>query len=170
MVAHEYAKAIYDLAREENKTKDFKDCFDALVKTLNKDFLDLLSSPFIVKDEKKEMVKKVYSSLDEDFIYFLYVLIDHNRFMLVEEIKKEFDKLVSKYQNIVEVKLVSATELTKATILKYKERLEEKYIGKTIEIVNIIKPELIGGMQVIIDDEALDASVIHTLNMLKESI
>lgn len=170
MVAHEYAKAIYDLAREENKTKEFKDCFNALIETLNKDFLDLLSSPFIIKNEKKEMVKKVYSSFDEDFIHFLYVLIDHNRIMLVEDIKKEFDKLVSEYQNIIEVKLVSATELTKTQMNKYKQRLEEKYIGKTIEIVNIIKPELIGGMQVIVDDEALDASVIHTLNMLKESI
>lgn len=170
MVAHEYAKAIYDLAREENKTKEFKDCFNALIETLNKDFLDLLSSPFIIKNEKKEMVKKVYSSFDEDFIHFLYVLIDHNRIMLIEDIKKEFDKLVSEYQNIIEVKLVSATELTKTQMNKYKQRLEEKYIGKTIEIVNIIKPELIGGMQVIVDDEALDASVIHTLNMLKESI
>ena len=47
--------------------------------------------------------------------------------------------------------------------------LEEKY-GKTVEIKNKIKPELIGGIQVIVNDESLDASVIHALNMLKESI
>lgn len=170
MVANEYAKAIYDLAREENKTKEFKDCFNALIETLNKEFLDLLSSPVLVKEEKKKMVKKVYSSFDDDFIYFLFVLVDHNRFNLVEDIKREYDKLVSIYHNIIEVKLVSATELTKSQMNKYKQELEKKYIGKTIEVINIIKPELIGGIQVIIDDEALDASVIHTLNMLKESI
>ena len=169
MVENEYAKAIYELAIEEGKTKEFKEYFNALKETLTDEFVTLLSSPSIIKDEKKTMVKNVYHSFDETFINFLYVLIDHNRFNKILDIKKIYDKLLLEYDNIVQVRLISATELTKAELAKYKMTLEEKY-GKTVEIKNKIKPELIGGIQVIVNDESLDASVIHALNMLKESI
>ena len=169
MVENEYAKAIYELALEEGKTKEFKECFSAVKETLTDEFVTLLSSPFVLKEEKKEMVKKVYHSFDETFIDFLFVLIDHNRFNKILEIKKDYDKLLLEFENILQVKLISATELTKSQLAKYKATLEEKY-GKTIEIKNKVKPELIGGVQVIVNDESLDASVIHALNMLKESI
>ena len=74
------------------------------------------------------------------------------------------------YENVLQIKIVSATKLTAAQLDRYKKQYEEKYIGKTIEIVNKVKEELIGGIQVIIDDESIDASVKNTLSMLKESI
>ena len=170
MVENEYARAVYELALEEKKTKEFKEYFNALVETLTDDYLSVISSPFIIKEEKKKMIDKIYHSFDKTFIHFLYVLIDHNRFNKIERIKKEYDKLMLEYENVLQIKIVSAEELSNEQLGKYKKQFEEKYIGKTIEIVNKVKKELIGGIQVIIDDEAIDASVKNALGMLKESI
>ena len=170
MVENEYARAIYELALEERKTKEFKEYFNAIVDTLTDEYLAVISSPFIIKDEKKKMIDKIYQSFDKTFIHFLYVLIDHNRFNKIVRIKKEYDKFMLEYENVLQIKIVSATKLTAAQLDRYKKQYEEKYIGKTIEIVNKVKEELIGGIQVIIDDESIDASVKNTLSMLKESI
>lgn len=169
MVEQEYAKALYEISLEENKTKEFKEYFNAIKDTLEDDFLTLIASPAIIKEEKKKMVANIYHSFDETFINFLYVLIDHNRFNMIVAISKQYDKLILEHENILQVRIISAEPLTKAQLEKYKSTLEVKY-GKTIEIINKVKPELIGGITVIVNGEALDVSVLHALNMLKESI
>ena len=75
MVESEYAKAVFDLAKEENKIEVFTNCFNAVIDTKTKEFSDILVSPFIHKEEKKRILSKVYHSLDETFLHFLYVLI-----------------------------------------------------------------------------------------------
>ena len=105
MVGNEYAKAIYELAHENNKIKIFSDCFMAVSQTAinNKDFMEIMLSPVINKKEKKEVIKKVYSSLDADFINFLYVIIDHNRFSIFEEIYDAYESLILTDKNIVAI-------------------------------------------------------------------
>ena len=94
MVEQEYAKALYEISLEENKTKEFKEYFNAIKDTLEDDFLTLIASPAIIKEEKKKMVANIYHSFDETFINFLYVLIDHNRFNMIVAISKQYDKLI----------------------------------------------------------------------------
>ncbi|MCR5647031.1 MAG: F0F1 ATP synthase subunit delta, partial [Acholeplasmatales bacterium] len=90
MIDSEYAKAIYELALEEKKVDLFWDYFIVVDKTNdNPDFRKIMASPTIDNKEKKEIVKKVYHALDDTFLNFLYVLIDHNRFNLCDEIGHE---------------------------------------------------------------------------------
>ena len=53
MVWLEYAKAVYELAVEENKINVFKECFKTVTTTVTKEFQDILTSPFINKEKKK---------------------------------------------------------------------------------------------------------------------
>ena len=59
MVEAEYARAIYDLAQEENKVNLILDCFHAVNETLNKEFMDIMASPYIDKVEKKSIISRV---------------------------------------------------------------------------------------------------------------
>lgn len=172
MVGNEYAKAIYELAQETNKIKKFSECFVAVSQTAfnNKDFMEILTSPVINTKEKKEIIKNVYSSLDEDFVNFLYVIIDHNRFSLFNDIYDEYENLVLSDKNIIKAKIFSAYELKDEQMKEIISALEFKYKNKTIEAENIINPELIGGVTVLINNESVDLSLKNSLTKLKESI
>lgn len=78
MVELEYAKAIYDLAKEENKIEKINECFILVNESIkNNEFIDLLDSPKLTKEEKKKILAKVYGKLESLFLDFLYVLIDN---------------------------------------------------------------------------------------------
>jgi len=172
VVGNEYAKAIYELAHENNKIKVFSDCFMAVSQTAlsNKDFMEIMVSPIINKKEKKEVIKKVYSSLDEDFINFLYVIIDHNRFSIFEEIYDAYESLILTDKNIVKATVFSAKELNANQTKEVIKALEVRYSGKKIEAEYIINPELIGGIRVLVNNESVDLSLKASLDKLKESL
>lgn len=170
MVENEYAKAVFELAKEEDKVLVFDECFHAVIDTLNSEFLEIINSSFITKEEIKKMVGKVYKSLDETFIHFLFVLVDHSRFGKIADIYKEYDKLVQMDNNILKVELISASSLTKAKLKSFEESLSLKYPGKKILITNTINQDLIGGVIIKTDEKSMDASVLGTLNKIRESI
>ena len=171
MVESEYAKAIYELALEENKDQKFKDCFNALLEGLkNQDFYNILTSPFIDVNKKKSLIDTVFSKLDTTFINFIKVLLDHNRISLASYINENYNKLMLEHNDIMKIDVVSAVELNSMQMINLSKSLQEKYSGKKIEIENIIDPELIGGIQVISNGESLDMSLKASLERLKDSL
>ena len=170
MVESEYAKAVFDLAKEENKIEVFTQCFNAVIDTKTKEFSDILVSPFIHKEEKKRILSKVYHSLDETFLHFLYVLIDHNRFDKMNDIYKEYEKLVLKDNNILRVKLISIDLIKPKRLKEFEETLLNKYPNMKIEIINEINPNLIGGVQILMDDASIDASIKGTLDKIRGTL
>ena len=134
---------------------------------------DLGSQYYVIrinKNEKKEIIKNVYKSLDSDFISFLFVIIDHNRFNIFKNIYDEYENLILTDKNIVRAQIFSAVELTNAQMKEVIKALESRYNDKKIEAENIINPELIGGIRVLVNNESVDLSLKTSLNKLKESI
>ena len=171
MVENEYAKAIYELALEEKKEQQFKDCFSALLEGLkNKDFYNVLTSPFIDVNKKKDLIDTVFHNLDNTFINFIKVLLDHNRIMLASNISDIFNKLILEHNDIMKIDIVSAVKLNSMQMINLSKSLQLKYSGKKIELENIIDPNLIGGIQVISNGESLDMSLKASLDRLKDSL
>lgn len=171
MVEKEYAKAIFELAKEENKIDVFDKCFDAVVETSNnEEFMEIILTPSLSRDEKKEVIKKVYKSLDKTFIDFLFVLLDHNRFELIEKIYDEYKKNVLFDKDTIRVKVYSAKELTDKELKDISKSLAIRFNNKKLAINNIVNPELIGGVRVVCNHEAIDLSLKASLDKLKESL
>lgn len=170
MVEAEYARAIYDLAQEENKVNLILDCFHAVNETLNKEFMDIMASPYIDKVEKKSIISRVYKSLDTTFINFLYVLIDHNRFIKFKEIYNNYNMIFLENKNIVRIQIISVKELSKTQIKSLEESLKLKYANKKLEIENIVDSNIIGGIQILSNGESVDLSLKTALKRIKESL
>ncbi len=171
MVEAEYAKAIYELALEEKKVELFWDYFIAIDKTDDDpEFRKIMSSPIIDAKEKKEIIKKVYYKLDETFLNFLYVIIDHNRFDSFNGIGHEYRKLVRKEKNIMFIDVISANELTEKHQAKIVKVLKAKYSDKTLQFKYIVKPDLLGGIQIISNGESIDMSLKAALDRIKEEL
>lgn len=171
MIEYEYAKAIYELAVEEDKEKIFNECFKALLESLkSKEFMDILTSPFINKLEKKKIINNVYNSFDDTFINFMLVIIDHNRFSYIKQIYNEYNKLILNEHNILRAQIISAKKLDNNQLKHYVEVLSNRYENKQIELENIIDEKIIGGIQLVCNGESIDISLKNSLDKLKKSI
>ena len=171
MVELEYAKAIYDLAKEENKIEKINECFILVNESIkNNEFIDLLDSPKLTKEEKKKILAKVYGKLESLFLDFLYVLIDNNRFKLINEILNEYNKLIQEEHNILHIEAFSVKPLSKEQLKNLKESLAYYYKDKTLEIENIVNPDLIGGVRIECNGKTLDMTLKNTLVKMKDML
>lgn len=171
MVENEYAQAIYDLAKEENKIDIINECFIVVNKSIeNNDFMELLSSPKITKEEKKNILTKVYGKLDSLFLDFMYVLIDNNRINRISYIYDYYNQLIKIEHNILHIEAYSVKELTKTQIDNLRKTLSSYYNGKTLEIENIVDPKLIGGVRIECNGKTLDVTLKKSLANMKDSL
>lgn len=171
MIEAEYAKAIYELALEEKKEDIFEKCFSIVISTLeNEEYYKVLTSPFIEATEKKNLITKVYEKLDQTFVYFLCVLVENNRISCIHEIYEAYNQYLLSHRDIVHIQIESAVELTSLQMINLTESLQNKYIGKKIELENIIDPKLIGGIHIVSNGKSIDMSLKNSLTKLKDSL
>ena len=92
----------------------------------------------------------------------------NRRLNLFPEIYEEFSRLFKQYQNILEVEVISAVKTQKAQIDRLKAVIEKKYPGKRIAIRETIKEQILGGFQIKVGSEIIDASLKNQLEKLKK--
>ncbi|MBR4495733.1 MAG: ATP synthase F1 subunit delta [Acholeplasmatales bacterium] len=173
MVENEYAKALYEIAQENKKEEQYRDYFRILMTLYfeDEDFKKLLNSPFIDKDEKKTFLKNTFGKVfDEDFLNFLYVVIDHNRAYKLVDIKDEYKKLVLNFSGIVRIYVKSARELSLKELKDIEISLKDRYPGKKLELRNEVDEALIGGIRITANDESIDLSLKSSLEKLKSAL
>ncbi|MTN18010.1 F0F1 ATP synthase subunit delta, partial [Turicibacter sanguinis] len=63
-IASTYAKALYDIALEENVLEEVKNDFNVIVSSIKEQpqFLNVLTLPKLDKEEKKQLIKSIFSS------------------------------------------------------------------------------------------------------------
>lgn len=172
MIEYEYAKALFELAQEENKINVFLEQLNAIVDTTSKErqFMQIMSCPTIEKNEKIKIVNKVFGKLDDTIVNFLKLLVNNHRFTLIESINEEFLKLYEENKRIVNLEVISSELLNKSQLKLITKRLEGRYPGKELKIENSVNPKILGGLQIICNGESLDLSLKGQLDRLKESL
>lgn len=172
MVEYEYAKALFDLAIEEKKTEVFLDYLNKImdVTSTNKDFFKLLSSPLVEVNQKIDIINKVFDQMDSTFINFLCVLVKNNRFVQLEQIIEEYNQLVSDYNSILPIEVISSEKLSKSRLKEITDLLKVRYPNKKLQIENTVNPKILYGLQVICNGQSLDISLKTRLTKLKNSL
>lgn len=168
-----YANAIFTIdSNKETQAKYYKQiaALDAMNST-NADFARVLSERFIDKDERKELAKTVLTEygFDPIVIYWVWTIIDNNAYD-----KFHFIALICKniYYNIfdiVRVKIVSASALDENQITKIKTFLTNK-LQKQIDVEWEIKPNLIGGLQIHLNNKTYTNTFKSKLVNLKREL
>ena len=172
MVEYEYAKALFELAIEEKKTELFLDSLNGIldVMSANKDFYKMIASPLVDMNEKLKVIREVFSSMDPTFKEFLSVLVKNNRFVLMEQITEEYNQMLSDYNSILKIEVISSEKLTKERLVEVTKSLEQRYPNKKLKIENTVNPKILSGLQIICNGESLDMSLKNRLTKLKNSL
>lgn len=167
-----YAVALFELANEANKLEFYQEETKAISNILkdNKEFLNLLTNQFVNKDEKKELLDKVFKNkIDNMILNFLKLLVDKSRFNNSIDIFKEFNSLANEKRGIKEGILYTASSLDDKKIEAIEAKIA-KNLGKKVELSVVIDESLIGGFKVVISDLVIDNSIKNKLESLKNDL
>lgn len=167
-IAARYAKALFELARENNLLSAVNN--DMVVLTnicdTNKDFAHLLESPIISQAKKTEVFKSIFFTEFNQISYnFLAIIIKKRRESMVKEIAIEFINLYKDHLNIKTVLLKTATEPNDAIVVQLKKILKEQ-LKAEIDLVKIVNSNLIGGFIINYEDRQYDSSIRRNINRL----
>ena len=171
MVAKEYSKALHELAEELKVVDLIKDEFKEVINLLkDKELMEFFTSPVIKANEKKEVISKSFKGFNKDFVHFLYVLIDNNRFNGINEIYNEFININLEKNNTISIKLFSAELLKETEVKRILDLLKNRFNNKKIVYENIVDSSLIGGIRVLANDTEININAKDSILNLKNSL
>ena len=168
----QYARAFFDIVKEDKTLNEAKDSFDVFVDVLKRenDFWSLLNSPQVKLDEKKEIIKKSFHECLSDFILFIYVVLDNGRINRILEIYKEFIYLFNEENKIKVIEILSASQLSSDEEERLYNSLRKCYEGHEVVIHNKIDPKIIGGYHILVNGVSIDLSVKRKLTNLQKHV
>jgi F-type H+-transporting ATPase subunit delta len=171
LIAKRYAKALFDFSLEMNKVEDVKADMELLLSVCesNADFRQLLRSPVIRTEKKQHVMQSLFKDkVNEISSRYLDIIIRKKRENQIEHIAEEYILAYKKFKNIITVHFASASAITDEIRKKVINLLEEQTKG-SIELIEEVKKELVGGFVMNYDDYKYDASIAHQLRKLKKS-
>ena len=166
-----YAKAMYDIANEENSINEvYKDM--NFINELNSgslDFKNLLSNSQINFQDKKKLILsfiKQSNALSEKLID---LLIHNKRVKIIGDIASSFIQLYNKHNNIKEATIITASPINNELESKILSMINIKD-ANSVNITNVVNPNIIGGFIVRFDGKEYNASIKQNLNNLKTEL
>ena len=166
-----YAKAMYDIAIEENFINEvYKDM--SLIKDLYGDSLDfksLLSNSQINYQDKKKAILSLLENNNTITEKLIDLLIHNKRVPIISDIAISFIQLYNKHNDIKEATVITASPINEdlKSIILSKINISDP---KSISLTNIIDSSIIGGFIIRFDGKEYNASVKQNLNNLKKEL
>lgn len=166
-----YAKALLELAQEQNKTEVVESNMLDVVRASNDthDFQVFLNSPIIKADKKINILNQLFSNFDSLTKSFLELITKNGRERLITEIANSFLSQLKDLRGIVPVSITSASPLDSKTREVILSKLNATVSGK-LEVEEIIDKAIIGGFVIRMGDKQIDASVLSQLNRMKQEL
>ena len=166
-----YARALFDAALEENRVEQVREQLEQLVEAEAEvpELRELLRNPQLDARTRRAALKDLLSDADELLRNFLLVLVDKGRTGQLEEIAREFERLVAEHEGIVHAELTTAVELSDDEARELLEQIE-KASGRKVEATRKVDPDLIGGVVLQAGTLRVDASVRGRLERLRHEL
>jgi len=164
-----YAQALYDLAKEEGLGKKILEEMKVLreVFSQNPDYLRLLSTPNLSKDERISILDEGFKGKIEPYVLnFLKLLTEKGYVRKFSDCCDAYRELYNEDNGILPVRAVTAVPMTEAQKAKLTEKLV-KITGKTIELNNVIDEKCLGGVRLDYDGKRVDDTVQHRLDAVR---
>ncbi len=173
VIAKRYAKALFNIAREEKAVEQYGEALAGFAGMLQQipDLADALENPLYPEEARKKVFDAVAGKLElgSTIKNFLSLLVEKRRMGHLQEICDYYHKLVDDYANVARAKVSAAVKLDDKA-MKTIEKTLGKITGKKVVIEFERDPALIGGVVARIGDLVIDGSVRTQLQNIKESL
>jgi F-type H+-transporting ATPase subunit delta len=155
-----YAQALFDAAKESGRLATVHqelDDFAAAVADVP-ELRSVLRNPQVDPRAKAGLVRN-----------FLRLTAEKGRVAEIEEIAREFDRLVAREERRLDVELTTAFELSDDEAQRIVRQIEAAS-GRTVDATRNVDPELIGGLVLQAGSLRVDASIRGRLERLRRDL
>ena len=169
-VASRYAKALIDLAAEQNVLEPVKNDIELFLDTcrVNPQLQAILKNPIISLDKKANILDGLFGDkLNTMILSFFKIVIRKGRAEVLYGTGKEFISQYNILKNIVKAMVTSASPLSSDNISQIEEVVKQATKGEVI-LTAKVDPELIGGFILKVGDKQFDTSLSSKLNKLNK--
>jgi F-type H+-transporting ATPase subunit delta len=165
-----YAKAILDLAKDQNAAAAVNDDMKSINNAIadNKELKSLLVSPVVKIAQKTAVLKEVFASTNAITTGLVDVLADNKRIALLGAVATEFTSLYDDSQGFQKAQVTTAVPLTDEMNAKVLAKVKE-LTGKEALIENTIDETILGGFILRVGDLQYNASIANNFNKLKRT-
>ena len=163
-----YAKATLDFAVEKEAAEKVEADMRLIASTLeeNKELKQLLSSPIVKGDIKKNSLREIFKKSQEITLGLINTLADNKRVDILQEVAYKYIILHEKMKGQDVATVTTAVALTAALEKKILSKVQE-LTGNKVALENKIDESIVGGFILRVGDLQYDASVSNKLNTLK---
>ena len=169
-VARPYARALFELASEDNKLQQWQDNLQQAASiSADPDMLAMFEQPAILARELAELFLSVSAAAgietDADFSNLIALLAENDRLAALPTINAQFATLKQEAEGKIKVLVRSAQELSAEQQEKIAGSMAKR-LGKEVSITTEIDASLIAGAIVTAGDLVIDGSVSGQMQKL----
>jgi len=164
-----YAKAILDLAKDNGSVDVVLNEMKSVTATLegSKDLRNALRSPIVKGEDKRNVLREVFSDTSKETIGLIDILVDNKRADMLGSVAESFITQYNKSQNIEAATVTTAVALTPELETKVLAKVTELTGSKNVTLTNVIDESIIGGFVLRVGDTQYNASIASQLGKLK---
>lgn len=167
-IASVYAQALYDLAKDEQLTKEILEQLEALGEGFSRepDFVRLLSAPNLSKEARCAIVDESFRGKVHTYVLsFMKLLVEKGYVRHFAPCCKAYRDIYNADHGILPVLAVTAVPLTEAQAKKLTDKLCS-LTGKTVELECRVDPSVLGGVRLDYDGKRIDGTVKNRLDSI----
>lgn len=167
VVAKNYAKTLFVVARKNNSLSKVSEELDNFKKNFSNSFAHELKNPVISKDDLVKIIQEVTKKFGLGTLTsnFFASIVRNRRLNLFPEVYEEFNRLVKNHEKILEVEVCSAVEINLDNV---KSLIEKKYPDKIISVKHTIAEKILGGLQIKIGSKVIDATLKTQIEQIRK--
>jgi F-type H+-transporting ATPase subunit delta len=129
----------------------------------------VLRNPELAPDTKAGIVAEIIGEADQLLSNFVRLAAEKGRIDEIDEIAREFDRLMAAEEGRLEVELTTAYELSESDAGSILKQIQEAS-GREVEATRKVDPSLIGGFVLQAGSMRVDASVRGRIERLRREL
>jgi F-type H+-transporting ATPase subunit delta len=172
-VARRYAKALFDLAVEQDKVEAWSQSLLSLEQAVDasEELRDVLVSPIYTRDQRRGIGAKLVAALklDQEPANFIYLLGDRNRLGYLGAIVAVFGSLADEKLGRLRATVTSAAPLEAGQAQAIADKFARAAQAHVI-LERAVDPDLIGGVVARVGNLTYDGSIRTQLEDLRKTL
>ncbi|MEN3342766.1 MAG: F-type H+-transporting ATPase subunit delta [Actinomycetota bacterium] len=171
-VAHRiYAEALFEAAKESGRLAQVHEALADFAAAVEQtpELRSVLRNPQLEPTAKARILSDLVGEEEPLFRNFLLLTAEKGRAGEIDEIAREFERLMAREERRLTVELTTARELTDDEARTIVGQIEEA-AGRKVEATRTVDPDLVGGIVLRAGSYRVDASVRGRLERLRQEL
>jgi F-type H+-transporting ATPase subunit delta len=170
-VARPYARAIFELARQEGNYSRWNDELALMAAVMrNETVRVMLDNPRTTRSDAGAMVVRVCGDdIDQQAVNLINVLAENDRLAQLPMIEALYSRFRAEAEGTVEAEVISSAPLTDEQTAAIADALKKR-LGRDVKLNCSVNENLVGGAIIRAGDLVIDGSAVERLRQLASAL